>query len=109
MDWVHFFERGVEAGATQNFLNAIFSVRTHALFKKFTKEENYIYLSGLVIGAELKDLAVQNDPVLTVLGNEYQNELYRTALHKLYPATQVLTSSADAATIRGQYKILSQQ
>src|SRR5690606_5422333 len=50
------FEQGVGQGANSNLLQASFGVRTNELFRKFGKKENLHYLSGLLIGKELKEL-----------------------------------------------------
>jgi 2-dehydro-3-deoxygalactonokinase len=41
-----------------NILRAAFLVRTNQLLAKLSKKENYFYLSGLMIGAEIKDLSL---------------------------------------------------
>lgn len=47
------FEQGVLDSRHQHLLHAAFMVRTNDLFQRFSKEQNYWYLSGLLIGAEL--------------------------------------------------------
>ena len=47
------FQKGVLMSVEKSsVLNALFMVRTNALFEKFSKNENYYFLSGLLIGAE---------------------------------------------------------
>ncbi|MEJ7588662.1 MAG: 2-dehydro-3-deoxygalactonokinase, partial [Ferruginibacter sp.] len=52
-----FFIEGVIKGTGSNLTNSIFHVRTNHLFNKITSFENYDYLSGLLIGHELKEIA----------------------------------------------------
>jgi 2-dehydro-3-deoxygalactonokinase len=53
------FQRGVLDAAGANLLRAAFRVRTNDLFGRLTAKENYYYLSGLLIGTELQDLAAK--------------------------------------------------
>src|SRR5215469_4233274 len=49
------FKKGVKDSLHSNLLHSSFLVRTNHLFDKLSKQENYFYLSGLLIGAELKE------------------------------------------------------
>lgn len=100
------FAAGVNKGRTANLLNSIFQVRVNQLFNKTSKEENYYYLSGLLIGHELKDIAVKPVPV-TIVGSGELQKLYRKALHVLGLNDQMQYKDADEALIRGQLKILA--
>ncbi len=51
-----FFKKGLLKAQPTNLLNSLFSVRTNTLLKDVTAENNYHYLSGLLIGQELKAL-----------------------------------------------------
>ncbi len=100
-----FFEKGVIEGASSNLLNIAFHVRTNQLFKKNTPVENYHYLSGLLIGAELKDL-VQNPPhaIFLVSGKSLRNQ-YWQALTLLSLDNKLEFKDADEALISGQFCI----
>jgi len=50
------FKKGVLTAQTTNLLNSLFSVRTNTLLKDVSNQDNYYYLSGLLIGQELKAL-----------------------------------------------------
>ncbi|GAA4749617.1 2-dehydro-3-deoxygalactonokinase [Flavisolibacter ginsenosidimutans] len=50
------FAKGVTDSASMNLLQSSFRVRINDLFHRLSKEENYFYLSGLVIGTELQSL-----------------------------------------------------
>jgi 2-dehydro-3-deoxygalactonokinase len=100
------FKKGVEAAVTGNLLHNAFLVRTNDLFKKLSKEENFAYLSGLVIGAELKDLKGTKNVVLCC--NSNLEKYYSAAIEilaldnaRVFPAEKV-----DKSVIKGQFKIL---
>lgn len=99
------FATGVNSGKIANLLNSIFQVRVNNLFDKLSKEENYHYLSGLLIGYELKDVAAKPVPV-TIVGSCELQKLYRKALHVLGLNDRARYKDADEALIRGQLKIL---
>ena len=81
------FRGGVEASAGQSaggLLNRLFSARTLGLFAELPGEAIPSYLSGLLIGAELRD-AVAHAPQtsagpIAVIGSSRMNALYLEAL-----------------------------
>jgi 2-dehydro-3-deoxygalactonokinase len=97
------FEEGVENSMQYNLLHASFFVRTNGLFNRNTKKENYAYLSGLLIGTELKDLLNIKSPI-TLVCNDTQNNYYLAAFRKL-GITGVEFQDAASATIKGHCKI----
>jgi len=99
------FGDGVIDGAYGNLLHSAFMVRTHRLLGTMTKEENYFYLSGLLIGTELGELAGSRKP-LTIVSNEVLKNYYETAFRKL-GLTGIRFQDAAVAAIRGQRKIVS--
>lgn len=96
------FEKGVKEGANTNLLNSIFHVRTNRLFNKLGAKENYHYLSGLLIGAELKDLLENNYNNITVISDEKFLPLYLNALHLLKVNKNIRHLDSDKALIKGQ-------
>ncbi|HEY4154602.1 MAG TPA: 2-dehydro-3-deoxygalactonokinase [Puia sp.] len=99
------FAKGVNDGMGSNLLNAVFKVRTNQLFKKSSPEENYLYLSGLLIGYELSDLKNSTHTVMLVSGPNLK-EYYRAAL--ISSGFELTLQDADQALIRGQYRIAAQ-
>jgi|HubBroStandDraft_3_1064219.scaffolds.fasta_scaffold87874_2 2-dehydro-3-deoxygalactonokinase len=97
------FEEGVEISLLHNLLNASFLVRTNGLFNRNTKRENYYFLSGLLIGTELKHL-INNRTPLTLVCNEKQKNYYFTAFQKMGIKVVQFQDAAEA-TIKGQFKI----
>ncbi len=92
------FEKGVEDSLDLNLLNSIFQVRTNDIFKKVSKQENYCYLSGLLIGTELKEL--NPDISCTIICNDTMYKFYEVAFRKL-SITNVKYVEAGKAVVKG--------
>ena len=102
------FEKGLLAGVQDNLLHSSFLVRTNHLFNLLTKQENYSYLSGLLIGTELKEVVTGKQKNITIVGNELLAERYRMAFDLLFTSnefTLVQTQNADRAVVNGQFKV----
>jgi 2-dehydro-3-deoxygalactonokinase len=99
------FEQGVVDSMSLNILHACFLVRTNQLFNKLSKEENYYYLSGLLIGTELGELVHQHKTPITLVTNDVLAPYYQQALRIVKIDENVHTESADKAIVRGQVKI----
>lgn len=104
----HFFIDGVGKGCGSNLLNSLFQVRTNQLFKKATPEENYHYLSGLLIGHELKDLAENKPDIITLVCSEGLKASYMQALSVIGLDYNLKYKNADDALINGQRIIMQQ-
>jgi len=102
------FMNGVMEGAVSNLLHNIFYVRTNQLFKKLSKEENYHYLSGLLIGTELKSLLQHKFSSVTLVSDEALTGLYLQALNVLGINKNLQQKNADEALIKGQCSIFMQ-
>lgn len=103
------FEAGLKLSKTDNgLLNHIFSVRTCDLFGQFSPSESYAYLSGILIGHEIKgmiDLSTNaaNTPV-KIIGSSTLSKAYSQALNYFnVPNTCV---SAQASIICGASALL---
>jgi 2-dehydro-3-deoxygalactonokinase len=103
-----FFVEGVIKGKVSNLANSIFHVRTNQLFRKATFHENYDYLSGLLIGHELKDIAANKPAIIVLVCGEGLKIAYMQALEALDLSTGVDYINADEALIKGQWKIMKQ-
>jgi 2-dehydro-3-deoxygalactonokinase len=102
------FRQGVRDAREINILHLSFRVRTNELFEKISKSENYTYLSGLVIGSELKDLLTSDYPKIYLVGGATLKRNYEIALQELGLSERVHTFPAawvDEAVVRGQFKI----
>jgi 2-dehydro-3-deoxygalactonokinase len=97
------FEKGVADASHMNLLHSSFLVRTNTLLNKLSKQENYFYLSGVVIGTELKYLPAIKT-TLTVVSDPLLAKLYNIALQKL-GVHKVRYCDAGKALIAGHCKI----
>jgi 2-dehydro-3-deoxygalactonokinase len=95
------FLAGVDAAQGSGLLHSAFSVRTNQLFGRYAKTDNYQYLSGLMIGEELKGLDRQ--PV-TLVAVPPLRESYALALRKL-GFTDVAHVDAGKALVEGHRQI----
>lgn len=101
-----FFVEGVMEGVVSSLGNAIFHVRTNQLFRKTTPGENYHYLSGLLIGHELKNLQANKPEGITLVCGEGLRNTYLQAMDVLELNDRVQSKDADEALIKGQWKIM---
>jgi 2-dehydro-3-deoxygalactonokinase len=99
------FIKGVRDSSKGNLLNGLFHVRTNDLFKKFTKKENYYYLSGLLIGEELKSIQQETYDMVHLVSTGRLLALYSDALSALGFDKKVRTHDAARALILGQVSI----
>ncbi len=105
------FKKGVRDALDESILHTIFKVRTNHLFDIYSKEENYNYLSGLLIGAELAVLkATDAETINLICGANLQN-YYVATVAELGLSKTVNTFPmewVDEAAVRGQLKIARQ-
>jgi 2-dehydro-3-deoxygalactonokinase len=102
-DNVKSFEAGVVDGLQLNILRAAFLVRTNQLLAKRSKKENYFYLSGLLIGAEIKDLNLVKKQI-TVIVDQRLMQFYKIALSKIGVTDAEYINACDAV-VAGHCKI----
>lgn len=104
------FVEGVKKGVANQQMASLFSIRANSLIHKTSSKENYYYLSGLLIGAELSQLKEKSETVyLAVTG--IQNELYQLALKSFLPLERIVCFDPqyiEKALLVGQRKILEQ-
>ncbi len=105
------FLAGVDAAQQSGLLNSAFSVRTRQLLAKWSETDNYQYLSGLLIGEELKGLTARsptgqppNKQPLTLVAAEPLLGSYRAALSRL-GFTDVKVVNADQALVQGHRRL----
>ncbi|MGH8848394.1 MAG: 2-dehydro-3-deoxygalactonokinase, partial [Polaromonas sp.] len=78
------FDQGVaQALRGQGLLHTAFSTRTLSLFKRMASDALPSYLSGLVIGEELKSQTLQRGDAVVVMGAEALTARYEQALAQL--------------------------
>lgn len=100
-----FFEKGIIDGAATNLLNSAFHVRTAQLFAKHTPNENYHYLSGLLIGTELKELKQNTIRSICLVCGQALEWPYKQGLKVLGLDKDLEFKNADAALVKGQLRI----
>ena len=109
-DHLNSFNKGVKQGANGNILHELFMVRTNHLFDKFSQVQNSYYLSGLLIGTELKDLQKTFTGNIILAGEPTLTAHYTEALKFLNIDQQcsgVIVKNPTEVTVRGQFQILS--
>lgn len=91
------FYAGIDASRGSSILHSAFSVRTNQLFRRLAKEDNYQYLSGLLLGEELKELGHRH---ITLVAAAPLLSPYQAALQYL-GSPPIQTIDADLALTRG--------
>lgn len=95
------FTQGVQhALAGKGLLNTAFSTRTLALFKRMAAEALPSYLSGLVIGEELRSQHLQNGQQVVIMASDALAGRYELALASLGVTAQRVGSSATWCGLR---------
>ncbi len=97
------FLNGLKEGWQGRLTHSVFSIRAADLLGKSGKKANYSFLSGLLIGHELRDL--ENSDQVILVGSGTLQDLYRIALTTMLPETIIRTHDARTALIRGQWTV----
>jgi 2-dehydro-3-deoxygalactonokinase len=104
------FKKGIHASANSSMLHNIFSVRTNQLFGLLDKQQNSNYLSGLLIGSELRSLLNKDENHIVLCCSNHLLSFYKLGLQELglIKQTTILSGEMiDRATIAGQLLILN--
>jgi 2-dehydro-3-deoxygalactonokinase len=80
-------------------------VRTNGLFKKMSPAENYHFLSGLLIGSELKDLNPDPPATIVLVSSGHLQAHYEKALRLLGLDQSLVIKNADKALLNGQWQL----
>jgi 2-dehydro-3-deoxygalactonokinase len=95
------FEQGVaHALAGPGLLNTAFSTRTLSLFRRMTTDALPSYLSGIVIGEELKSQPLARGDRVVVMGAEALTARYEQALAQLGVTVQRVGAGATWCGLR---------
>jgi len=97
------FQQGVLDSIDANLLHQSFQVRTHQVLGQMSKEDNYHYLSGLLIGSECRDLLGTCLPITVVSDGTLQQQ-YAQALQTLV-ITGVQLQDLNQAVIRAHARL----
>ena len=102
------FFAGLNAALQQGLAASLFHTRTRQVITKKSREENAWFLSGLLIGSELKDL-IRTDAEILLGGALALRDLYGKALqHLAHPNWRAFSDAeCENAVVRGHEIILS--
>lgn len=102
------FDKGIAAAVKGiSLLNELFKIRAYDLFGTQSAPDNFYFLSGLLIGEELKTLQGKTKIKLCAGGNLF--ELYNrgiTALGLATVTTIVPAKEVEQAVVKGQRKVM---
>ncbi len=104
------FKQGVMISGSSTLLHTLFTVRTGQLFEKLTKEQNSYYLSGLLIGTELRQLNKEKYDRLIICSGRNLFDHYKLAAETLSMNKNIIfiqPDLIDKATIAGQVQIFN--
>jgi 2-dehydro-3-deoxygalactonokinase len=103
------YRQGVQASVElQNILHTLFTVRTGELFKERTKQQNYFYLSGVLIGYELQELTRQPQTQVYLCSSSHLLIFYQAAAEVLQLTANLTLISGDLidqSAIAGQRQL----
>lgn len=108
-DHVKAFRKGVHEGFNEPLLSRLFKVRTQELFNTYSPEQNYHYLSGLLIGSELKNLGKDSGMPTYLCSTSNVFFPYQLAFETLgLPVVTISKEMVEKSVVSGQYKIFNQ-
>jgi len=99
------FREGVLRSSDPGLLHNLFLVRTNQLFDKYNKEQNSFFLSGLLIGSELRHISQLNSAHIILCSEDKLLRSYGLALELLEKREAIHSITAEnlhLATIMGQ-------
>lgn len=106
------FRKGVQASESANLLGSLFTVRTNQLFNQLTRPQNALYLSGLLIGTELRLLQQKPDWHIVLCCDNNLVDFYEQAITHLGLSKRTTRIEADRirhSAIAGHLKIMQHQ
>ncbi len=77
------FGKGIKRSQEENLLHSLFTIRANDLLNSSESSDNYDFLSGLLIGTELKELCITQPENIVVWGDSRLALYYETALDLL--------------------------
>jgi 2-dehydro-3-deoxygalactonokinase len=103
------FLEGVRDSGNSNLLSQFFQIRIAHLLHGRDPKLNFLYLSGLLIGAELQALVTKKEEVFLCASGELHHS-YALAMENLSISTKVVPPQVvEHSVIAGQYKIYNQK
>jgi 2-dehydro-3-deoxygalactonokinase len=77
------FRKGIKRSQEENLLHSLFTIRANDLLNSSEPTDNYDFLSGLLIGTELKELCIAQPENIVIWGGSRLTLYYKTALDAL--------------------------
>jgi 2-dehydro-3-deoxygalactonokinase len=99
------FKEGVKDSLKSNLLQSAFGVRTNDILKNIPRENNFNYLSGLLIGTELRDVLNCKYPIYLCGGGDLI--CYYKSAFDILGINVFMEIDADTALLNGQKRIYS--
>ena len=104
------FKQGVINSGSSSLLHSLFTVRTMQLFETYNKEQNAFYLSGLLIGTELRALEEERYSQIIICSGKHLFHHYKIAINTLgflNNISFIQPELIDKATIAGQVQLFN--
>ena len=101
------FLQGIAASASP-LLHELFTIRARHVLGKHAYPDPAAYLSGLLIGTELRAMPGAVTDSISLIADGPLADLYQRALQQLYRDKIIRLFSTEEATILGQYQCLQQ-
>ena len=93
------FRDGLAASADATLLNALFGVRASVLLKLRTREDSASYVSGLLIGSDVREQALAPGEAVHILADPVLGALYATAIAAM--GGRAIAIESQAAFVAG--------
>ncbi|WP_211245052.1 2-dehydro-3-deoxygalactonokinase [Thalassotalea mangrovi] len=98
------FRKGVDEAQTGELTNKMFLAWTHRLFNNLTEAQISDYLSGLLIGFELRNLSA---PMIYLVGGHGLCQRYQIAAQQLHKSCEIF--SGNDCFLAGMRKLILEQ
>lgn len=99
------FQRGI-AASSGYLLHELFAIRARQVLGNEPQLAKQDFLSGLLIGAELRGLPQEKFTEALVVADGKLSQLYQAAIRALYPKLTIRLFSTEQATILGHYQLI---
>jgi 2-dehydro-3-deoxygalactonokinase len=105
----NFFEEGVMQSLKSGVLENLFGLRVAHIFNKRSAQQNGYYLTGLLIGDELKNILEDQVQEIVLVSNELFKKYYSAALDLLKIHVRSRWVNSEDATVSGHQVIFERQ
>jgi 2-dehydro-3-deoxygalactonokinase len=101
------FREGVQDGFGGNLLHVAFQTRMRQLLNNYDAEQAYLYLNGVLLGAELQAVGEWKKPVCLVAGRHLVRP-YEAAVQAVLGSVSIAIKDADEALVEGHCRLARQ-